>query len=52
MISVRAYSPPSDMEEKVLSIAGDVFAQQVDSSTRLDDRLIKFKVNEKKNGVR
>ncbi|GFR71266.1 39S ribosomal protein L50, mitochondrial [Elysia marginata] len=42
--SVRGYSPPPDVEEKVINTVSDVMAQQVDLSTKLDDRLLKFKV--------
>ncbi|KAK3792392.1 hypothetical protein RRG08_045935 [Elysia crispata] len=44
VISVRGYSPPPDVEEKIMSTASDVLAKQVDSSTELNDRLLKFKV--------
>ncbi|RUS82272.1 hypothetical protein EGW08_009950 [Elysia chlorotica] len=41
---VRGYSPAPDVEEKIISTASDVLKKQADSSTKLDDRLLKFKV--------
>lgn len=44
VISVRGYSPPHDVEERVIKTCSDILSQQVDSSTKLDDRLLKFNV--------
>ncbi|XP_059163207.1 large ribosomal subunit protein mL50-like [Physella acuta] len=42
--SVKGYTPPPDVEQKVVAMAGSIVGAQIDPSYRLDDRLLKFKL--------